>query len=136
MSIMFVIIFAILFICIVCVLGVVIWGIIDNHRINKMFKDYTVISEAIFLYRMNCIDNGDIPLVNYSDMNPVKTVMDRWAYKGYRSILDPKKLFIIEKYIPIVLSYINEKNIDIDSDTATGRALEYLMDSYKKENEQ
>lgn len=68
-------------------------------------RQRTKVLNAIFVYMVDTVINHHKnTLVEIHDMEPFAVGIDRWWDWGYKNILPPDKLTIIEPYIPLVSS--------------------------------
>lgn len=75
-------------------------------------KQRTKIVNAIFVYDVDTtINYHKRPLVTLDDIENIDDTFRRWWDWGYKRILPPDKLAIIEPYIPLVSSSYNFEKI-------------------------
>lgn len=91
-----------LFILPLFILIPVIFGIVCDIRNNMTYRNQMIILNAIYLYKEDCIRNGQ-PLydcmVDYSDMEDYNQTYNSWFDWGYTKILPSDKYILVEPYI-------------------------------------
>lgn len=66
---------------------------------NNTFKNHTIIIDAIYKYKMDCISKMECARVDYYDMEPYYETLKRVFDWGYKKILPPEKFEVIKPYI-------------------------------------
>ena len=68
-------------------------------RNAAVYRNRTIIINAILDYRLKCVDLDISPRVDYSDMELYRETFNRFWDFGYARILSPRKFRIIKPYI-------------------------------------
>ena len=74
-------------------------GLFMIFKNENTFRNRLKIIYAIYIYQLNCLNDGSPITVNYYDMRSYGHVLYRFWDFGYKHILPEEKFKLIEPYI-------------------------------------
>ena len=78
---------------------IMILGIIMMFKTIRTYIVHTTIDNAIYFYRIRCIDSDETAFVDFEDTEAFEQTLFRLYDWGYKRILPKEKFEIIKPYI-------------------------------------